>query len=347
MSVSMSARGGAAFVRTALERKLRRGVSLPRRRTLEWTTDDLYAGIIAADRQFYNQRLHDTVAYFRSLDTTELLAFIDRAFPGPPHEYLDYHKYRFAELYCQILAVEREQFPGEPFTLIEISSAGDFLPRELKAHFGDRMRYLALSYPSEDGGTGAETLGAFAEACLEVDLNQLSAWEFPPALSSLVDDANVIMVAGEVVEHLRIDIVDFLGYWLELGSTSTGRLVVTTPNYLARWRLAAIAGGLNPQERYLDQDRVRAGFIHVREFSTKEVVDAAVRLGVKETRCALSFAMPGRENPQLRTEDYLALVQRFLTGEDDPDQRSDLLRTMLESEGMVVMLPLGSGPTRA
>jgi hypothetical protein len=117
-------------------------------------------------------------------------------------------------------------------------------------------------------------------------------------------------------------------------------MVVTTPSYHAEWRMGAMLRGLNPIERYTDRSRVKSGFVHVREYAAKEMLD--IDPPVPGAKCAYTFAMPGPLSPQISEDEYYAMTDRFAHPADDPRQRRELAMQMLNWEGMVATYPLGA-----
>lgn len=294
----------------------------------------LHARIIAQDRPFYHERAVDTVKFYERVDPEMLADFVGRIFGGP-HEYFDYHRYRLSELYCLIHDIVEREFFEEPFTLIEVSTAGDFFARTLSQSFGPRMTYVPFNYPADEGGTGGDDLTAYAALSIEANLNDLDDYEASSDLLNLIEDKNVIVMASEIVEHLLLDVGNFVAAWTGLTSGARkGQLIVTTPNYLADWRVSALGRGVNCQERYKDPERVRQGFVHIREYSPKEMLDSVSELE-GTSQCAFSFGMPGGNRPQLSLQEYLETRRTLL------DSSASLVDTILRSEGLVAIYPIG------
>ena len=295
----------------------------------------LHSRIIAEDTLFYRDRLLDTISYYERIDPNKLSEFVDAIFGGP-HEYFDYHRYRLSELYCLIHHIVENKFQDEPFTLIEVSTAGDFFARTLTASFGPQMTYVSFNYPAEAGGTGGDDLARYAALSVEADFNDLDDYSAGDDLVSLIEGRNVIVLASEIVEHLLLDVGNFVRFWTEAGSSSKrGDLIVTTPNYLADWRIAALGRGVSCQERYREPERVKQGFVHIREYAPKEMLDFVDSGG--GTLCAISHGMPGGTRPQLSMEEYLAERTRLLSA------HTDYLPTLLKREGLVAIYPIGNG----
>jgi hypothetical protein len=299
--------------------------------------DVIYQELIAHDPAWAEARLRDTIDYYARLDRATFEDFL-RIFG--PHEYIDYHRYRLAECFTTVTRLIDDTFgASEPFTFVEVSTAGAFFPEQMGKRYGDRLSYAGVDFPAERGGTGSGAPGRPGDVLVEVDLNRLDHFRPPTSLLELVAGRNVIVLASEIIEHLLIDVGHLVRFWRTLVDGGRGHMVVTTPNFHAEWRLAAMLRGVNPLERYTDLSRVASGYVHIREYAAKEVL--AIDPLVPGTTCAFSFAMPGSTNPQLSEAEYFARAARFAVGADGSTERPPLMRQMLGWEGLAAIYPFG------
>jgi hypothetical protein len=305
--------------------------------------ETIYRHLTGSDPEWAEARLQDTIDYYARLDRETFKDFLE---VFGPSEYMDYHRYRFSECFAIVTDLIDETFgDAEPFTFVEVSTAGGYFVEQMRKRYGDRLSYVAVDFPQERGGTGWGESGRPGEILVEVDLNQLADFEPPEPLVELVTGRNVVVLASEIIEHLLIDIGDLVRFWRDLVDGGRGHMVVTTPSFHAEWRLGAMLRGLNPIERYTDRSRVRSGFVHVREYAAREMLE--IEPPVPGATCAFTFAMPGPLSPQISQDEYFALADRFARTGDDAEQRGPLAMQMLNWEGMVATYPFGPPPAGA
>ncbi len=104
------------------------------------------------------------------------------------------------------------------------------------------------------------------------DLERLDAPQGPP------DARYDLVVFTEVLEHVVVEPVALLA-WLLRKLKPSGRLYLSTPNFLRRENLELIRKGMNPQPLFPGAQANWDAHFHFREYAAPELFDLAARAG--------------------------------------------------------------------
>src|SRR3972149_2897004 len=159
--------------------------------------------------------------------------------PEPAKEYFRYHRQRFYELFSTLQTYLPDVTAPR---VLEVGCSG--FSRLYKQLF-PRLALTIVDRPVELNGAGAEFCldVCHAERSCHIDLNVdvLSpAWGTPP-----LGEFDYV-ICTEVIEHLIVNPVEFLGSLLSL-LKPPGYLYLTTPNLFSHHHLLQIARRENPQ----------------------------------------------------------------------------------------------------
>ena len=188
-------------------------------------------------------------------------------------EYLLDHKRRFWELFNAVLVAIRDVPSPEvlEFGATQFSAMYALIRPDLRLDVCDRP--AGEHYP---GFTAARCRELFdCRNHYSVDLERLDALQENQAPR---DGQYDLIVFTEVIEHIVADPLALLA-WLLRKLKVTGRLYLTTPNFLRGENLELIRQGRNPQPLYPGSAANWDAHFHFREFVAAELFELVERAG--------------------------------------------------------------------
>jgi len=220
-------------------------------------------------------------AYLEELSSDEvaqvrdLIAALPRPDDGSGHDYVGFHARRMEEMLCFLLR-RHQHTPIASLLDIGLSpfiqTYKRLLPEvsvtlaDIWQHAEARLRDLGV------------------DAFHRVDLNRSAiAAQHGGTLGATYD----AIVFTEVIEHLLVDPLEAFTDLLALLQPG-GCLFVSTPNFFSYGAVLRILERLNPQPRYSRKEGNDDTHYHLREYSLRELLEAAEQAGGKVLFYALS-----------------------------------------------------------
>ena len=185
-------------------------------------------------------------------------------------QYLLDHKRRFREHFNAVLFAVRGLADPQAleFGATQFSAMYAQLRPDLRLDICDRP-----AGPDYPGFTEERCRALFKyRDFYSADLERLEESPGPPEASY------DLVVFTEVIEHLVVDPVALLA-WLLRRLKRTGRLFLTTPNFLRRENLELVRRGMNPQPLYPGLRENWDAHFHFREYVAPEIFELAERAG--------------------------------------------------------------------
>ena len=284
--------------------------------------------IVEKRKNFLLQRAKDTQLFYKSINKKllENSDFRNRT------QYFKYHQFRFYEVVSAVLNIHKIQFSRSNFNFIECST-NPVLIDLYRKHINVRTYYVGIDFPQLKGGAPPnQKLSNYANKIIEYDFND-HFLDVNLNLPKKLPYENTIILASEIIEHLCIDIEDFMNLF-KSKNLPNPYLLITTPNFLSKWRLNQILNGKNPQQRFNNYDRIKKGGQHIREFTAVELVESVRKLKSTLIYCSYSFAMPG-PGKIWTTDEYLSGLNYY--SNNSPE---NIINSMVELNGLFCLIRL-------
>jgi 2-polyprenyl-3-methyl-5-hydroxy-6-metoxy-1,4-benzoquinol methylase len=230
------------------------------------TMEALYRGTEDRERAF-----DIAMEKFLSLDAAQEQR-IQAILARQTDNYSTFHKRRFFDQLRLLAAVRSKKFAD--LDVIDVLDVGVMAVSGQYAEAVNGLRLHTCDHPRRSIQNDQFGSSNFYPADLEVDI-------LPQLHPNLIGKFHVILFC-EVLEHLRLSPREILADFKQLLAPG-GIIYLTTPNGLEYGKILAYFQGVSPVAKY-SRNNQRAhleNFIHVREYTIKELVIEAEAAGLK------------------------------------------------------------------